>query len=181
MNCKSFERDLSDWIAGRLPDTVAARMTAHTAACEACSRQAEGERTLRAAWRELPPLGEAPDLWPQLAARISEPREVRAGRPAWLRWLPEIGPSLKYGLAGVAAAMALATVVMSRPPANMTNTGPAQPPIVRNVPQADEGDVIRLVSDRQATLPEAEGDLRIMGTARYREAERYALGVGSAQ
>lgn len=177
MNCRRFERDLADWLGGRLPALFALQMQAHAAGCAACSRLAEGERSLRTAWRELPPVGEAPDLWPQLAARIAEPRENRAVRSPWFAWLPEIGPSLRYGVAGAAAALVLATVVMTHLPMPIDHSVAVGP--VASAP-ADENHVIQLVSDRQSTLPEAEGDLRIIGTARYREAERYALGVTSA-
>lgn len=182
INCRRFENDLPEWIAGRLPTCVAEQMQAHSTACELCGRMADGEKSLRMAWRELPPLVEAPDLWPRLAARISEPRDAGRSRAPWLAWLPEWGPSLRYGLAGVGVALALATVVMSRSPltpAHLTDNGAGSNRPGRSV---DESHVIQFVADRQA-LPFADGDLAIDvdRTPRYRQAERYVLGQSVGQ
>jgi hypothetical protein len=180
MNCRRFENELADWIGGRLPATVAAQMQAHAAACPTCERMAEGERGLRAAWRDLPPVAEAPDLWPQLAARIAEVRPAPA-RPSWFAWLPPVGPSLRYGLAGVGAAMLLATIVMSRH--SVPNVGSGNTGIAVNQPQpaVNERQVIDLVSEQQALLPEADGDLAIVATPRYRQAERFVLGQSATR
>jgi hypothetical protein len=178
MNCRRFERDLPDWAAGRLPSVASDQMSAHSTACESCARMADAERSLRSAWRELPSLGETPDIWPQLAARIStstEPRAARHARSPWLAWLPAAGPSLRYGLAGVGAALIVGALIVSRPinPTEPTGVGP-QPPITAN-----ESRVIDLVSSRQAMLPEGDGDFKIMAASSYRTAERVVLGVGT--
>lgn len=183
MNCRTFENELADWVGGRLPAPVAAQMRAHAAACPACERRAEGERGLRAAWRDLPPVAEAPDLWPQLAARIAHVRPAPA-RPSWFAWLPPVGPSLRYGLAGVGAAMLLATIVMSRHPASNVgsgNTGNTGIAINQPQPPVNERQVIDLVSEQQALLPEADGDLAIVATPRYRQAERFVLGQSAVR
>jgi hypothetical protein len=80
--------------------------------------------------------------------------------------------------------MILATLVMSRQPdghagqggVNVASGGRVQP-----APPADENDVIKLVSDQQALLPEADGDLAIIATPRYRQAERYVLGQSAVR
>jgi hypothetical protein len=157
-----------------MSDADSGQMSAHAAECESCARAAESERKLRSAWRELPSLGETPDIWPQLAARISVPREIAPVRPAWLAWLPDAKSSLRYGFAGVGAAVVLGVLLMNRPaPMIGTREDVYQPSVA-----STETKTIQLVSDRQALLPEADGDLAIMATPRYRAAERVVLGVG---
>jgi hypothetical protein len=178
MNCRRFENELADWIGGKLPPATAELMRSHLTACSSCERVAEGERSLRAVWRDLP-VAEAPEMWPRLAARIADARPAPVARPIWSSWLPSLGPSLRYGFAGVAAAMVLATIVMSRHP--MVPTGPSSGGIAitggsNPASQPNESDLIKLVSDQQALLPEADGDLAIVATPRYRQAERYVLG-----
>lgn len=176
MNCRRFEIELADWVGGRLAPPQASQMQAHASSCPVCERMAEAERGLRTAWRDLPPVAEAPDLWSQLAARIAANQPAQPERRSWFAWLPTWGPSLRYGMAGVAAAMLLATVVMNRHPAVQVGPGIAPGGVVRPSQPVNESHVIELVSEQQALLPEADGDLAIVATPRYRQAERYVLG-----
>jgi anti-sigma factor RsiW len=84
MNCETFRDALLDVLAGRPADRAA--FDAHRAACPACAPLlaafAENERLLLGARVPTAP----PDLWPRIAAAISQARPLPARRPAWLRW-----------------------------------------------------------------------------------------------
>ncbi len=173
MNCRHFESDLPDWVSGRLPEHHATRMLAHSVSCESCSRVADGERTLLVAWREIPALPDTPNLWPRIAARLQDMQTAKPAPASWLSWLVAPSPSIRYGMAGTAAAAVLLAIVMSRPTVDLPQ---GINPVTNN--GVDESHVIQLVSERQS-LPDAEGDLAIGQTPRYRAAERVVLGYAA--
>jgi len=180
MKCRHFENNLPDWISGRVSEETSRQMLAHVASCASCSRMSEEERGLRSAWRALPIPAQAPDIWPQLAARIQDSEAKRAGTRSWRSWFSMPVGSVGYGLAGAVSAVVILAVVYSRtsvvsPP---PYTVQVNPPQIRHEVASDN--YIQLVSDRYS-LPDADGDLAIGRTPRYRQAERIVLGHGGSQ
>ena len=142
MNCKEFERDLADWVAGRLPGERILPMESHRIACPACARAEAAERQLRALWRDLPALPEAPDIWPRLGARL------RAPAPA-----PRSGWASRRVLQGaLATALLLWALFWMRPLSGPPQTAPGDGP-----PVVDEARVVRLVAEMQR-LPAFDTD-----------------------
>jgi hypothetical protein len=87
MNCiESIDR-FDDHLDGRLDAAEAEELRAHVAACQSCADELENIQALRERAAELPhSLEPSRDLWPGIAARISEDRVVRGrfGRRALL-------------------------------------------------------------------------------------------------
>jgi hypothetical protein len=78
MNCiESIDR-FDDYLDGRLGAAETEEFRAHVAACQSCADELENIQALRERAAELPhSLEPSRDLWPGIAARISEDRVVR--------------------------------------------------------------------------------------------------------
>lgn len=98
MNCSAFERELDDFLDGRLEASRHRAIREHLQQCAACRERHEGAQALLAALRTLPAPEAPADLLERALARLPSP--ARAPR-AWPRWT--IGPALVATLAlGVA-------------------------------------------------------------------------------
>ncbi|MDW8207910.1 MAG: zf-HC2 domain-containing protein, partial [Chloroherpetonaceae bacterium] len=84
MNCREFEREIADYVAGRLNPVDANRMLAHADACASCRTLEQEERALRQRFAGAPEVTLSTDLWAKLAPQLQE-RPVRRARWLW-RW-----------------------------------------------------------------------------------------------
>jgi anti-sigma factor RsiW len=87
MRCEDWLDRFDDYLDGRLDHTVAAKLRAHVAGCSSCTEELAGVRELRKRVADLPrSLEPRRDLWPAIAARISDEEVVRGrfGRRALL-------------------------------------------------------------------------------------------------
>ncbi len=165
MNCKIFERELADWVRGRAPQDLAARMAAHRDACASCARAEAVERTLVAAWSALPEPRSAPELWPQVAARLEQP----APAPRWSLFRPP------WAIAGALAAGALCALLFTHMPSATSTAKPfagAPSHTVRKADPAGVAEVISLVSQMRQ-LPDPDSGVPTM--------DRRALFIGEAK
>lgn len=80
MTCKRFQRDLPDWVTGRLDPQRQGEMEAHRAQCVTCSQQECEERALDVAWQNLP-TPPTPNLLPRLEGRLQALRPTP--HPRW--------------------------------------------------------------------------------------------------
>lgn len=119
MICREFLLFVDDWAAGQLSAGQAARMAAHRDVCPACARAERGERRLRALWRDLPPLPDAPEVWPGLAARLTLSSSGRRHRG-----FPAGGSAITAATA--LCLLAAALVLLPRP---LTDQKVGNPPI----------------------------------------------------
>lgn len=76
MNCRQCEEKISDYVAGHLDLLEEARLADHCAACTACTRSLESERSFRRLFTEAEPVLHSPDLWSQVSLQLT-PRKKR--------------------------------------------------------------------------------------------------------
>jgi hypothetical protein len=169
MKCREFDEKLMEWVAGRLPEHLAAAMSAHSRSCASCARLEAEERGLRLRWQSLPDPGAPPDLWPRLAARLEQ-------KPA-RRWQLRLRPVWMTG-ATLAAAASLTLVVWLRlqTPSTVRVDDP-QPTVQQTASGVDEGRVVQMISDMQS-LPDPDRDEVLAGSEHYRKDMRILLAGG---
>ena len=150
MNCRTFERRIPDWLAGRLSPDDASPMEGHRTACAACAGLVGAEERLREAWRaDGATMPSAPDLWPRLSTRLEEALRQQHVRTTVLRG------RLALGVASLALAAAAGLLV--RP-----GTPPPAPPTVvvqAGTPMSAFSDVSRVdptVDDPVGTMVDEE-------------------------
>jgi anti-sigma factor RsiW len=147
MRCSRFEKQVSDYVAGRLAGTALAAMEEHASTCAACRMLEQEEAAFRSAFAALPTARRTPNVTAAVLAKIETPERVVVRRT-----------SLRWAFAGVMAA-ACAMVVFSVKPAQQAgisdqNVGSVQA-------KADETAVIQLVADRRMQgHPEADPTLQ---------------------
>lgn len=83
MNCRKFEKNLADYISGRLNPAETALMSAHSEACPVCARAEQGERRLSARFALVPEAPAVSDLWPRLAMQLPERKRRFAFPRLW--------------------------------------------------------------------------------------------------
>jgi anti-sigma factor ChrR (cupin superfamily) len=82
MNCRQYQGNIADYVAGRLAPTEALQMSVHLAACPACAEAEQRERALSARFDSAPQIHAPADLWSQLAPQLHTPQP----RFAWRRF-----------------------------------------------------------------------------------------------
>lgn len=169
MKCREFDENLMDWVAGKLPEPLAAAMSEHSRLCASCARLEAQERSLRLRWQSLPDPGVPPDLWLRLAARLEQ-------KPA-RRWRFALRPVWRTG-AMLAAAASLTLVVWLRFQAPPTDRGGATGSAVpQTAASVDESRVVQMISDMQS-LPDPDRDEVLAGSEHYRKDMRILLAGG---
>lgn len=169
MKCRDFDENLMDWVAGKLPEHLAAAMSAHSRLCASCARLEAEERALRLRWQSLPDPGAPPDLWLRLSARLEQ-------KPA-RRWRFALRPVWMTG-ATLAAAASLTLVVWLRFQAPPTARVDAPRPAVQQTASSvDESRVVQMISDMQS-LPDPDRDEVLAGSEHYRKDMRILLAGG---
>ena len=111
MNCRQFNKQVSDFAGGRLSSDTAARMSAHRDKCPACAQLDSEERSLRSAWNAMPEPQLEVSLWPRIALQLETPA-APARRPIFR-------PIFAY--VGTLAVGAAAAFVLFRGPAVQMN------------------------------------------------------------
>jgi anti-sigma factor RsiW len=117
MNCRQFNKQVSDFAGGRLSSDMAARMSAHRDSCPACAQLDSDERSLRSAWSAMPEPQLEVSLWPRIALQLETP-------PAPAR-RPIFRPIFAY--AGTLVVGAAAAFMLFRGPAVQVNPYTSQP------------------------------------------------------
>jgi len=100
-------------IDGELPELERLRVQRHLSTCARCTAEHD---SLAAAWGHvaaLPRVGPRTDLWPRLAARLSEPKP-RAAWP-WLVWRPSAALAAATLVIGLILGMRLGDSVLGTP------------------------------------------------------------------
>ncbi|MBW8743378.1 MAG: zf-HC2 domain-containing protein [Sphingomonas sp.] len=153
-------RDLMPWlITGRLEPEEQARVEAHLAACEACSRELAGERALAGEVAELPiatGIGWAA-MRDRLDTAARQAAFVPLSPPAQRRWtVRKIGTMLAAQAALLAAAVTI-TLRVEAPTAPYHALGSAPAVMGGNAivifrPDARESDISRLLKANDARL-----------------------------
>ena len=112
MNCREFQPQAADWLAGRLAPEHARQMDSHRKTCAACARATLTEIRLRETWRDAAAARPAvPDLWPRIARRLETP-----DRPA-VRARLVVSPPARWAFSGAAVLAAVALLGWNvRPP-----------------------------------------------------------------
>ncbi len=155
MRCRSFERDVGEWLRGRLSEKEASAMQSHAETCRRCAETLRVERALRKQAARLPVPGLQRDLWPELATRIQSPA---AERPrARLRGLR---------LAAVAASLAVVGAIA------YLAAGRLQPHTMAQM--EDEMRVVRLMAEASPAVV-SEQDNGIYDLQQRRQAQRLVL------
>jgi hypothetical protein len=166
MNCRNFDRDLPDWIAGCLPAEPAARMLNHHAGCPQCQRAAAAERALRQRLEDLPLPALNPEIGSRLAQRLAlerpGPSAFRLRRPDW-------------ALGGAVAALGLLFAFLCTYPSHQQPGSLPQEsaPIVASA-NVDEGLIVQKISEFQQ-LPDTESEDFISNAEHRRLAQRTVL------
>lgn len=163
MNCRKFESDLAEWMAGRLSLDQAQRMQAHQAVCAKCQRSAQEEQMLRYRWHDLP---HTPDisLWPRLERRLAVAAPKR-----------RIGFFHPLAMSASAAAVILTgaflwTYSIRHSPSAISITSPHGAMSAR----VNERHIVQMISSLQQ-LPDEESDTFFVETQRDRQAQRRVL------
>ena len=157
MSCRKFDRQLPEWIAGKLDPRGSAFMAAHSAGCTKCARLADRERALHLQFSEAPAPASR-DLWPDIA------RAVRTGSAPIKRGSPLL-PALGGAMATVGAVAVLLS--LHGQPSQMPGSEGAS----RRV---DEQHVARLVTAIQE-MPDNELDRFVADTGRERSVQTKLL------
>ena len=103
--CAEVVDRLPDWVAGRLDASSAARLSAHVAACARCAAEAELVRGLRAA-RPIAPAG--------LASRIADAARADVGRARGSAVRRRLAPAWALSAAAVLVLAVGTSVLMDR-------------------------------------------------------------------
>jgi len=164
MICREFNDNIIEYAAGRLPADQSARMQAHAATCAQCAAIDREERELRRQFRAMAPIGECPDLWPQLAARLQPP----APRPSFF---PRV-----WAFGGAFAACAAACLALLS--FNLTRPGPV--PSGPVVSAAEERRIVAKVSETRE-MASAESEAMFDRIENSRDRERVILLGGGGQ
>ena len=106
MKCKQFERELPDWISGRLGSTAQSEMQLHSGDCRACAATEAKERMMVARMQSIAAPANVPNLWGRIEDRIAQPS--RRAKFAFNRMFV-------YGGALALAACALFMFSVNRP------------------------------------------------------------------
>jgi anti-sigma factor RsiW len=164
MNCRQFESNLADYIAGRLPPADAAQMNAHSDACAVCAREEQQERALRVRFVASPVVPPVTDLWPRVVAQLPERRPRFAFPRLWLA-----APALT-------AAAAVAVLFWSLPRPDVT--GPVRVP--SNPVSGSPVRLSTLVNEvREIGIPESE--MLLDETDSSRQMGRLAVAEGGSR
>lgn len=127
MKCNKFQESIPDFVANRLNITESDALRQHLQSCDACAKEVEIERRLRATFLLDTPK-EAPDLYTRLSGKLVARTQPFFLRHAW-----------RYG-AGLTAAAACALLLMNAPLQNTPNitreplTTSQTPEVVVNTP-----------------------------------------------
>ena len=84
MNCRQFETNLADFIAGRLLPSEDTQMRAHCQGCPLCALEEKRERALRLRFTETPVVPPVTNLWPIVQAQLPQRRPRFAFSRFWL-------------------------------------------------------------------------------------------------
>jgi hypothetical protein len=107
MNCRQFETNLADYIAGRLIPSEEAKMHAHSQGCPLCALEEKRERALRLRFTEAPVVPPVTNFWPIVQAQIPARRPRFAFSRFWVT-------------APVMTAAAAAVLLLWFPPSTIT-------------------------------------------------------------
>ncbi len=101
MNCRTFERQVADWLGNRLAPEQSRRMEAHRQTCVPCAQTVRAETLLRESWRAASATRPVRDAWPSLVLHLDAPgRQVARdwGRHQSSRWALSGAAVLVIGL-----------------------------------------------------------------------------------
>lgn len=180
---------LPDYALGLLAPGEAAELEVHLAQCERCRAELRRLNEVMARWvDELP--GEAPpELWPQIAARLSQPSQTspppaaRRTRPWWQPWLLAaslLAAALGLGWGGWQAGLNRQLSGEQRKVAAWLSRDDVR---VLALPEVDGRRVgsVLLLSDGRAlfVMREAPADSLAYQAWGHRDGERVPLGLSS--
>jgi len=151
MRCRTFEVQVADWQASKLPEAISVQMAAHQKSCARCAQIAASEADIRRRFSGLPEPVQSSDIWPRLSAAISqsetELRRAARGRREPRRPLFRLSHQWGYAAAVVAAAP-VAIWIATMHPRPLTT---ALPPVVRVANSARQSVAAPAVSDASIT------------------------------
>ncbi|MSS72389.1 MAG: hypothetical protein EXS64_12995 [Candidatus Latescibacteria bacterium] len=146
MNHHASQDRLNDYVDGLLPDPERQEVEQHLKGCAVCRREVEALRALLAGADALPKEVAPPrDPWPEIAARIAQPKVLTAGfsRPA--RWSVRRFAAAAVLLVALSSTLT-ALVLQHRRIASMASVPRRQPATAFAAFEASEGDYIRAIA-----------------------------------
>jgi hypothetical protein len=170
MNCRNFDRDLPDWIAGRLSAEQTGRMLNHHVGCPQCRRAAAAERAMRQRLEDLP----LPALKPEIGARLAQRLAVEHSRPSIFSLRR---PDWALGGAVAAVGLLFALLLASPPHQRPVHLPPTGIHVFVNADEGasvDESLIVQKISEFQQ-LPDAESEDFISNAEHRRLAQRTVL------
>jgi hypothetical protein len=108
-DCRRFEAEVAAYLEGEPGTSV----EAHAARCGECRSVLEELKLLRATASELPLESPSPRLWTSLRNALRAEGLIQESPSSWRSWLGQFRLQSRWAVAGTAAALALAIVIVS--------------------------------------------------------------------